>query len=48
MERLELLAACLTAMAFLTPCEGIAESLGMAHGDHVDIIVDIDCQLGEL
>ena len=48
MERLELLAACLTALAFLTPCEGIAEPPGMAHGDRVDITVDIDCQLGEL
>jgi len=42
------LAVCLVAAAFFSPCEGIAEPPGMAQGDRVDIVVDVNSKLGEL
>jgi len=42
------LAVCLVAAALFSPCEGIAEPPGMAQGDRVDIVVDVNSKLGEL
>jgi len=46
--RLHLLALCFAATAILAPCEGIAEATGTAQGDRVDIVVDVNSELGEL
>jgi xylan 1,4-beta-xylosidase len=48
MDRLHLLAVCLAATALLAPCEAVAESPGMALGDRIDIVVDVNSELGEL
>ena len=48
MDRTKLLAACLAATAFLAPREGVAEPPGTAQGDRVDIIVDVNSDVGEL
>ena len=42
------LAVCLVAAAFFSPCEGIAKSPGIAQGDRVDVVVDVNSKLGEL
>jgi len=48
MDRLLLLAVYLVVTVLLAPSEGIAESPGTTQGDRVDIVVDVNSELGEL